>query len=185
MKVFRHCDPRFPFLWEASSQPAGRWHVGGEGPVHYFADTPYGAWAELLRHEEIREPEDLAGLERAFWTVELADIPTVVPSLPGAVMTGDPETYPACRREAARLRRQGATGLRAPSAALEPGAARGWKVEQSLRQASAQDGEVFVLFGRRPDLVGWQIMAHGQPPPEVLDRVRHFSTVPLSGSANR
>ena len=46
----RRADPRFPFLWESSAQPAGRWHGSGEGPCHYFADTPYGAWAELLRH---------------------------------------------------------------------------------------------------------------------------------------
>ena len=52
MIVFRQADPRYPFLWSDVSQPAARWHAVGEGPAHYFADTPDGAWAELLRHEE-------------------------------------------------------------------------------------------------------------------------------------
>jgi len=54
--VYRHTDPRFPFLWESGGQPAGRWNAEGEGPVNTFADRPEGAWAELLRHEEITDP---------------------------------------------------------------------------------------------------------------------------------
>ena len=53
MILYRHADPRFPFLWESSEQPPARWHDSNEGPVHYFADTPDGAWAEFLRHEGI------------------------------------------------------------------------------------------------------------------------------------
>ena len=59
MTGFRHTDPRFPFLWAGASQPAGRWNRKGE-LTHYFNDTPDGAWAEFLRHEEIDDPEDLA-----------------------------------------------------------------------------------------------------------------------------
>jgi hypothetical protein len=61
---FRHGDPRFPFFWESDRQPEGRWHGSGEGPVQYLADTPDGAWAEFLRHEEITEVADLAGVRR-------------------------------------------------------------------------------------------------------------------------
>ena len=60
MIVYRHTDPRFPFLWESAGQPGSRWNVAGEGPVNTFADTPEGAWAELLRHEEIADPALLA-----------------------------------------------------------------------------------------------------------------------------
>ena len=67
MIVFRHADPRFPFLWETASQPSGRWHAAGQGPAHYLADTPFGAWAELLRHEEITDTADLAGVRRAIF----------------------------------------------------------------------------------------------------------------------
>ncbi|MDX6257843.1 MAG: hypothetical protein QOJ11_4177 [Frankiales bacterium] len=67
---FRHGDPRFPFVWESARQPEGRWHGSAEGPVQYLADTPDGAWAEFLRHEEIRDPGDLAGIRRRLWAVE-------------------------------------------------------------------------------------------------------------------
>lgn len=62
MIVFRQADPRYPFLWDTAAQPPARWHGPGEGPAHYFADTPAGAWAELLRHEEITDPDDAATL---------------------------------------------------------------------------------------------------------------------------
>ena len=112
MILFRHADPRFPFLWETASQPAGRWHAPGEGPVHYLADTPDGAWAEFLRHEEIRDPEDLAGIRR---------------------------------------------------------------VQEGLREGPDRDGQVYVIFGRRPDLVGWPVTFVGSPPEYLLGRVRHLT----------
>ena len=68
---YRHCDSRFPFLWQTSAQPPARWHGPGEGPAHYFADTPVGAWAEFLRHEGIVDAADLAGVQRSLWVVEL------------------------------------------------------------------------------------------------------------------
>ena len=58
MILFRHADPRFPFLWETADQPGARWHGDREGPAHYFADTPDGAWAEFLRLEEIKTGHD-------------------------------------------------------------------------------------------------------------------------------
>jgi hypothetical protein len=67
--AFRHCDPRFPFLWQTAVQPAARWHVTGEGPANYFSDTPTGAWAEFLRHEGITDVTDLAGVRRSLWAV--------------------------------------------------------------------------------------------------------------------
>ena len=73
MIAFRHADPRFPFLWEDSSQPAGRWNTAGQ-LTHYFTDTPDGAWAEFLRHEEIFDPEDLLTVRRAPWAVGLVRI---------------------------------------------------------------------------------------------------------------
>jgi len=173
--VFWHADPRFPFLWESDAQPPGRWHGDGEGPAHYFADTPYGAWAEFLRHEEIREPEDLQGIRRALWAVELPRRPSVRPRLDEDVLAGGPGTYAECRREAARLRAGKAHALKAPSAALLPGAAAGWTVDGGLKPGPRRDGEVYVLFGPRPDLVGWPVTIDGQPPLEALERVRHLS----------
>ncbi len=107
MIVFRHTDPRFPFLWETTGQPAGRWNSEGEGPVHTFADRPEGAWAELLRHEEITDPRDVAEIRRSLWAVDVGDLPTAEPELPRATMTGGPRSYarvPARGRPPARTR---------------------------------------------------------------------------------
>ncbi|MCP3956562.1 MAG: RES domain-containing protein [bacterium] len=174
MIVFRHADPRFPFLWEAAAQPPGRWHGEGEGPAHYFAATPHGAWGEFLRHEEIKDPEDLEGIQRALWAVEVPRPPTARPRLSEDSMRGGPESYAECQAEAARLRRRNARGLRAPAAALAPGGASGWSVDGGLRPGPARDGEVYVLFGQRSDLLGWPVVLAGSPPEEVLERVRHF-----------
>jgi hypothetical protein len=174
MIAFRHCDPRFPFLHGGADQPPGRWHGTGQGPVHYLADTPDGAWAEFLRHEEIREEGDLVGVERDIWAVEIADPPTVTPELPPDVLAGDRDTYPRCQGEAQRLRDAGATGLLAPSAALERDAACGWKVDAGLHPGPARNGRVLVLFGPRPDIIGWRASAEGRPARDVLEKVRHF-----------
>jgi hypothetical protein len=172
---FRHTDPRFPFLWEDSTQPAARWHGEGEGPAHYFCDTPDGAWAEFLRHEEITDPEDLLTIRRTVWAVDLGEEPARSVNLPTETVTGGLETYAACQEEARHLRRSGATQLIAPSAALLPGGACGWKVDGGLRPGSPRDGQVMILFGRRPDLTGWPAAREGRPGEEVLSRVRHFS----------
>ncbi len=175
MIAYRRCRAADPFLWETPDQPPGRWHDAGEGPAHYFADTPDGAWAEFLRHEHITDPEDLAGIREAVWAVELPeDLRLARPSLPEATLTGDAASYPACRAEARRLRAAGARGLRTTSAALLPRGATGWRVEAGLHEAAPRDGEVLVLYGRRPTLTGWRACAEGRPAAHLLERVRYL-----------
>src|SRR6186713_2543978 len=87
--VFRHVDRRRPFLWESEQQPGGRWHATGEGPAHYFAETPDAAWAEFLRHEGITDPADLAGISRSMWAIDLPAPPTMEPALSDVTMMGD------------------------------------------------------------------------------------------------
>jgi hypothetical protein len=171
--VFRHADARYPFLWESSAQPAARWHSDGEGPVAYLAETPDGAWAEFLRHEEITDPEDLEGIVRSIWAVEVPDPPTATPRLPATVMTGDLGTYERCRAEARRLRAR-ADGMVALSAALLPRTPSGFRVDGGLRPAPSRRERVFVLFGPRPTLVGWSACREGRPRPDLLARVRHL-----------
>jgi len=175
MIVYRHADPRFPFLWESADQPAARWHGPGEGPVQYFADTPDGAWAEFVRHEGITEESELVNVRRALWAIEVRDdLPADTPRLPARVLTGGTATYEECRKEARRLRANGATALRAPSAALLPGGARGWKVDGGLQIAAEMDGTVVAVFGPRPDLLGWMAALAARPRPDLLSRVRHL-----------
>ena len=174
MIVFRHADPRLPFLWETAGQPSGRWHEAGKGPAHYLADTPEGAWAEFLRHEEITDAADLAGVRRAMWAIEIPDLPKARPKLPKGTLRGGTATYARCRREAERLRKGGATGLVAPSAALEPEGARGSRVDGGLKRGPAREPKVIVLFGRRPDLIGRAVVDKGRPPAELLAYVRYL-----------
>jgi RES domain len=181
---FRQCPSIYPFLWEGTGQPEGRWNRHGEGPVHYFADTPDGAWAEFLRQEEIRDPDDLAGIARTIWAIELGSLPAAVPRLRPAVLTGDRSTYSRCQREAQALRSAGASGLVTPSAALLGGGAPSLRVDGGLQDGTARDGQVIVLFGPRPDLSGWRA-AIGRPDASLLARVRHFELAGGKSSTRR
>jgi len=173
--LFRHADPRWPFLWERRNQPAARWHDDDGGPVQYLSDTSDGAWAEFLRHEEIRDPEDLVTVRRALWAIEVDDAePASQPQLPTEVLTGGHETYPVCRSEAARLRAEGAWRLSALSAALKPGEGRGWRVDGTVLPGPDREARTIVLFGPRPDVVGWEVVGRGHPEPALLNKVRQF-----------
>ena len=172
MIAFRHADPRFPFLLEDSSQSAGRWNDVGE-LTHYFCDTPDGAWAEFLRQEEIHDPEDILTIRRALWAVEIGRPPTQQPDLPFEVLTGDPTSWHECTRFAQEYRTT-ADGISAPSAALHPGGARGWRVDGGLQNGPDRNARVFALFGRRPDLVGWPATIEGRPRTDLLENIRHF-----------
>lgn len=172
MIVFRNCDRRYPFLWETSTQPAGRWHGDGEGPVQYLADTPNGAWAEFLRHEEIVDEADIQGVSRALWAVSLEDTDLASSGLPDSVTLGGLTSYEECRNEARRLRNAGAAAMKVASAALKKGGAAGWRVELGWQKGAEADGEVYVLFGTRPNAVGWCVVDSGRPPLEILPLVR-------------
>jgi RES domain len=174
MICYRHADPRFPFLVESAAQPPARWHGKGEGPVQYLSDTPNGAWAEFLRHEEIIEAEDLETVRRAMWAVEVSVENLPEAGLPTETLTGGPGSHAACREEAKRIRATGAPGLAATSAALLPGRARGWRVDGGLQPGPDSDGRTIVLFGRRPDLLGWAATGAGQPRDDLLGAVRHL-----------
>jgi RES domain len=172
MIVFRHTDPRFPFLWESADQPSARWHSLGEGPVHYLAETSDGAWAEFLRHEEIVDPADLAGVARSLWSIDLPRPPRSTPRLETATLMGGISTYGDCQRTARRMRSIGARGLVAPSAALAPASPSGFRTEDGLQAGPERAERVFVLFGPRPDLVGWAACHEGRPRADLLPRVR-------------
>lgn len=174
MILFRSVDSRYPFLWETSDQPAGRWQGEGEGPTHYLADTPDGAWAEFLRHEGITQTEDAAQIRRGMWAIEAPDEALANPALPEGTLTGGRETYQACQAEARRLRASGARGVLAASAALKPATAGGWRIAHGMGRASPRDGKVIALFGRRPDLRGWLATENGHPQPSLVTAVRHL-----------
>jgi len=171
---YRHADPRFPFLWESSEQPGGRYHAAGEGPVTYLSDSPDGAWAEFLRHEEIVDAADLTGVRRRIWAVHLPDDEPMPVDVPDRVAMGGQDTYPRCRRAAWRLRRADVRFMAAPEAALLPGAAGGQRTDGGLREAGSLSGRTLILIGRWPALRGYAVVDVGRPTPRVLGRVRQL-----------
>lgn len=180
MIVYRHADPRFAFLWESAEQPPSRWHGKGDGPVQYFSSSPDAAWAEFLRHEEITDAADVAAVSRSLWAIELPDEPLAASQLPDTTLVGGTATYPACRDEASRLRASGAKGLVARSAALDRRTGSGYRTDAGLRLGPRREESVIVLFGPRPDLVGWAACFEGRPRPELIARVRQLRAESVS-----
>lgn len=174
--LFRHGDLRFPFAWEGRDQPSARWHAVGDGPAQYLSDTPDGAWAEFIRHEAIIDPADLAGVERRLWAVEvpLADLADARDLTASGISDGDLRTYDQCRQLANDARVAGYEVVKAKSAALPTGGARGQRTDGGLVEGPKRDGENWVLFGRRPHLVGWLACDPGRPSDRQLRM-----TVPL------
>jgi hypothetical protein len=174
MIAFRQVDARYPFLWEDASQPPGRWHAEGDGPAHYFADTPDGAWAEFLRHEEITDADDLPTIRRQMWAVEIGDAPAKTVSLPADVLSGGIESYARCQDHARAMRAKGVARIAAASAALTPGGARGQRVDRGLRPAEPREGLTIVIFGPPSELRGWIAADGARPAADLLERVHHF-----------
>ncbi len=174
MITFRQVDGRYPFLWDDASQPAGRWHARGEGPAHYFADTPDGAWAELLRHEEITDSVDLETIRRQMWAVEIGEATAQPVALPDEVVTGGADTYARCQDEARAMRLRGVGRLAATSAALLPGGARALRVDDGVGPAEPRDGLTIVIFGAPSDLHGWIAADAARPAVDLLGRVHHY-----------
>lgn len=165
---FRQTAQGVPVLWESSLQPAARWHALGDGPVQYFASSPEGAWAEWLRHEEIKNPEELNDVIRVLWVAELGERVLAQPELSKRVLLGD--VYEPCQREAKRLQDTGEAGLETLSAALTHvllyRTDHGTQVEEA-------DALVYVLFETQPKLQAARVSEGGIP--DILGRVRHFS----------
>ena len=138
MIVFRHTDRRFVFLWEGPDQPAARWHGDGEGPVQYVVDTPDGAWAEFLRHEEIVTSEDVATIRRALWAVEVPVPPDLIRH-PGCPSRSSPEDRIPTRR---------AVTKRVGCAPGEPSAL--WRPPRRCSTEERMAGGWTVEFSRAP-----------------------------------
>ena len=191
---FRVCDRRYPFLWEAPRQPAGRWNRAGDQPVHYLATTPTVAWAEWIRHQEIDDPEDLVGVAAALWAVL---IPATWGSRDLQAVDLPMEQVLSCAADAqaARLalvdalRRQGAQGLLAPTAAfhhsdhLSPCV----RVCDGLQQQDQLEvpAQVILLWCPATLLPGWCCVPEGSPGPEVLPLVRRVGLLPPAGPQRR
>jgi RES domain len=169
---FRYSSYDVPF-WARPNTTDERWHSNGDGPTQYLSATADGAWAELIRNENLRSEADLALVRMPLWQaqIEQGHIADYSSFALAEQASFDPETLidddqGACRAEGLRLREAGFSGVVYPSAAL-PG-------ELNL-----------ALFGPRI-LLPWGAarrlssgipaakLTVGSPPRALLPRVRHI-----------
>jgi hypothetical protein len=161
-----------PFWARENTQP-GRWHERRHGPTQYLSLSTDGAWAELIRNEELTTEDEVAMVSVQMWAVAVDQAMIIDYSTFGrAEAVGfDPEAlvdehYGRCQQEGARLRQLGFSGVLAPSAALS-GAIN------------------LTLFGprmastwKRPPLLSSSLPAtvitKGAPPPGLLAHVRQI-----------
>lgn len=169
--AFRYSNYDTPFWVRPNSEP-GRWHRIGDGATQYLSTTVDGAWAELIRAEELRTEQETALVRMPMWVAEvhvqrIADYGTFeraeAAGFPAGALIDD--DYSRCQEEGKRLREAGFQGVVAPSAALP----------NSLN---------LTLFGPRIAST-WQSrpllassipamkIAVGSPPEGVVERVRH------------
>ena len=114
------------------------------------------------------------GSHRAIpFGVDIGDPPSDDPGLPPRTLQGGRESWLACQ-QVAQKHREHANGIAAPSASLDPGTASGWRVDGGLRLGPGRDGTVFVLPGRRPDIIGWGAAIDGLLDRDLPSIVRYF-----------
>jgi RES domain-containing protein len=169
--AWRYSNYDTPF-WARNNTRDGRWNAAGEASVQYLAMEPNGAWAELIRAEELRSEEDVATVRIPIWVAAVNEVLVDYSTFERAEAAGFApdalvdDDWGRCQAEGRRLRELGYGGVIAPSAAL-PGATN------------------VVIFGprilwawRRPLVLSAtipaQVAAVGSPPPGLVARVRHF-----------
>jgi hypothetical protein len=128
----------------------------------------------LLRHEGIKESDDLEDIDRWLWAVEVAEpLLAASPDVGPRLLNGGIETYEACQGAARRLRADGHDALIAPSSAVLE-SPTGFTGAAGLIPGPALREQTVVLFGPRPELVGWIAAGPGRPDSSLLPRVRHL-----------
>lgn len=167
-----------PF-WVRENSQSGRWHRPGDGPTQYLSLSTDGAWAELIRNEELRSEDEVAMVSVSMWAVlidggVIANYSTFeqaeLSGFDSAALVS--ENYERCQKEGARLRKEGFSGVVAPSAALPGG------LNLTLfgaRMMSTWDRPKFLASS-----IPATVITKGAPPPGLLLKVRHLGA-PHSG----
>lgn len=173
--ALRYSSYDTPF-WARKNTQVGRWHAHGDGATQYLSLSTDGAWAELIRSEELRTEDEVAMVIVSMWAAQIGQGMIVdYSSFERAEQSGfDPsalvdEDYGRCQQEGARLRSLNYAGVVAPSAAL-PGATN--LTLFGPRMASTW-GRSTLLASSIPAT----IITKGAPPPGLLRSVRQIGTV--------
>jgi hypothetical protein len=183
--AFRYSNYDTPFWVRPNTQP-GRWHFTGDGPTQYLSATADGAWADLIRSEDLRSESDVALVRMPLWQARVDQSYVVDYSTferaeqsgfaAEALIDDDQER---CRTEGKRLRELGYAGVLAPSPAL-PGATNltlfgprvsiSWESEPAL--ASAIPAAVITRGAPPPGLVA-RVRFHGQAHAGLREHLAH------------
>jgi hypothetical protein len=168
--AFRHSRFPTPFWARPNAQP-GRWHAPGDGPTQYLSLSPEGAWAELIRREDVSDDDAVAAIRVPIWIASIAadgladyrDLGRAEAAGLSAEALVD-EDYGPCQREGRRLRSLGYDGVITPSAAL-PGAVN----------VTLFGGRYAMRWGARASPgsgIATTVVAVGSPPPGLSAGVR-------------
>jgi RES domain-containing protein len=170
--ALRYSSYDTPF-WVRENTQAGRWHARGMGATQYWSMSTDGAWAELIRNEELRTEDEVAMVSVSMWAAQIDQAMIAdYSSFKFAEEAGfDPaalvdENHERCQREGERLRALSYAGVLSPSAAL-PGATN--LTLFGPRMASSW-GRSTLLASSIPAT----IITKGAPPPGLLRRVRRI-----------
>ena len=168
---FRYSSYDVPF-WVRPNTTDERWHLSGDGVTQYLSATTDGAWAELIRNENLRSEGDLSMVAMPLWQAKIEQ--THIADYHDFETAGragfDPEALihddqRACQMEGKRLRRAGFAGVLYPSSAL-PG-------EENLALFGPR---IMLPLGTSRQLVSGipaSKLTVGAPPADLLPRVRH------------
>jgi RES domain-containing protein len=168
--AFRYSDYDTPFWARANTSP-GRWHSSGEPATQYLCTAVDGAWAELIRAEELITEESVAQVRMPMWVARvdqkmIADYSSFE-AADNAGFAADAlidEDWHRCQEEGRRLRDAAVAGVLAPSAAL-PGVV-------NLTLFGPRYATSFDSPHRLASAITAHVIAVGAPPPGVVAQVR-------------
>jgi RES domain-containing protein len=166
--AFRYCDHDVPF-WARPNTRSGRWHLAGTEATQYWSLTPDGAWAELIRLEELTSEVELKRVRMPIWvcfvpSTGIADLRQEEVRRSFGLSEEDlvSDDWQACQRAAGELR-QRYRGVLAPNAALE--GATNLTLFGPRRMVDLEDRLALASAVRAAKV------AIGRPPSELLSRV--------------
>lgn len=169
--AFRYSNYDTPFWVRPNSEP-GRWHWVGDGATQYLSTTVEGAWAELVRAEELHSEQEIELVRMPMWVAEvhvqrIADYSTFEKAEaagfpPDALIDDD---HARCREEGRRLREGGFQGVVAPSAALSG--------SSNLTLFGPRIASTWNLKPLLASSIPAMKIAVGAPPEGIVERVRH------------
>jgi hypothetical protein len=145
--AYRQVAGAWPALWHPgppnspTRQPSARWHERPAGQLaQYLSLAADGAWAELVRYENLRTDQDRLDFRRRLWACAVDE--------QAIAALGSFSEIEACGLDPARVVDDDQTGARALADELRAHGYRGL-----LSPSAALDGSVnLTLFGGRREI---------------------------------